>query len=97
MTTIERVAALALGVALASCEPCTRDCSEYQRVIFVDGSGAALTPLALTDGNIVHRCSDTRTVACEGNELTYLLTDDTPHSIRAEATTGEVFEGEITR
>lgn len=91
-------------VSLAGCGTlvCTIYCPHLQPLVFVDASGAPLTPLRVTDNGEVHNCegADGGTaspfVTCTGNTLTYDLHSFGTHAIRAEASTGEVFAGDIT-
>lgn len=98
-------AAVFLGVGLgsSSCGQCMIYCVSIQQLVLEDASGSPLTPLEVSDGVTVHRCAEAADggivdpfVTCSGNTISYDLRNGAPHSIRAEATSGEVFSGEIT-
>ncbi len=92
-------------VLLSGCEQprCLSSCATLQTLIFEDASGAPLAPLRVRDSQReVHECPPldggvgSDFVTCEGNRFTYDQRNLNMHVIRAEAASGEVFEGRIT-
>ena len=99
------ILSLALVAAVGgsfSCGQCAIYCGKLQKLVFRDASGAPLTPLKVTDGTTEHTCAlpdggvASTFVTCTQDELTYDLRSLAPRTIRAEATTGQVFQGTIT-
>lgn len=98
------VAGVVLAVLSASsCGRCLLYCAQLQSLEFQSAAGTPLTPLEVTDGSQTYRCvdeGDGGTVGfgttCTGTVLRYDMRTPGPHRIRAVATTGEVFDGEIT-
>ncbi len=89
-------------LALSACGTCAIYCAVLQTLVFVDASGAPLTPLSVVDqSGAVHECPrdggvPATFVVCDGNRITYDAASFSATSIRAEAVTGEVFAGTIT-
>lgn len=99
------VVALALVAILAgsSCGTCTKRCLAQQSLTFQDASGAPLTPLEVTEGNDTFRCADAADggmnflpTTCAGSVFQYVTPPRGARRIRAVATTGQLFEGDIS-
>lgn len=87
------------SLLLAGCGiECDRYCPQLQTLIFKDSAGNALTPLRVTDGRgKVHTCADESLfVTCQENRFTFDQRNDRNYRLRAEATTGEVFDADFT-
>lgn len=90
------------SLALSACGTCAIYCAVFQTLVFVDANGAPLTPLSVRDqSGASHECSrdggvPDSFVVCDGNRITYDAASFSATSIRAEAVTGEVFEGALT-
>lgn len=99
MTWASVAGAVVAGSGGLACGTCAIYCANLQTLVFQDASGAPLTPNLVVDGE-VHACATDGGVAspfvtCTGNSLTYDMRSRGPHRIRAEATSGEFFEGEL--
>lgn len=95
-----RVVLAALMVAATACGPvCRIACpKEKQTLVLVDANGAALTPKQVTTSGSTFICGEGETT-CAANRLTFAWPEALPQGpqrLRVEATTGELFEGDVT-
>ena len=97
------VLAGALATGGSACNCCKVYCPENVTIVFVDRAGAPLTPESVTiveeENPTAPEFNDPRTcanpqVVCRENRLTFDLSGRT--RIRARATTGEIFEGDVS-